>query len=199
MSVLFANTSIFYSQWLHLPLSELALCVQMSVWVMCHWVRVESLLVCTMPHPPSTSGIYVLCRDVCKGLSCSSQRSTCFSLSMFWSYIVWKCTLLSNNFFFILSTSSLCPSPFFPLPPSPPSLPPLSVAAEPTGKVVNLSVSLVGSGEHEATISWSPLSSGDWNGVPYGYYVSIYTMRAFPKPTLKPYELCSRAKRHIFS
>ncbi|CAI8027400.1 Neuronal cell adhesion molecule, partial [Geodia barretti] len=72
-------------------------------------------------------------------------------------------------------------------------------AAEPTGKVVNLSVSLVGSGEHEATISWSPLSSGDWNGVPYGYYVSIYTMRAFPKPTLKPYELCSRAKRHIFS
>jgi hypothetical protein len=60
-------------------------------------------------------------------------------------------------------------------------------AAEPTGKVVNLSVSLVGSGEHEATISWSPLSPGNWNGVPYGYYVSIYTMQAFPKPTLKPY------------
>ena len=59
MSVLFANTSIFDSQWLHLPLSELALCVQMSVWVMCHWVRVESLLYSVYDAPPSQHKWYI--------------------------------------------------------------------------------------------------------------------------------------------
>ena len=44
--------------------------------------------------------------------------------------------------------------------------------AEPSGKVSKLSVTLVGSGEHEANISWSPLAPGEWNGIPYGYYVS---------------------------
>ena len=45
--------------------------------------------------------------------------------------------------------------------------------AEPGGNVSNVSVSLVvDSGEHEANISWTPLSPGDWNGIPYRYYVS---------------------------
>ena len=51
-----------------------------------------------------------------------------------------------------------------PLYPSPP--------VEPTGKVSNLSVSLAGNADYNANISWSPLSPGDWNGVPYRYYVS---------------------------
>ena len=44
---------------------------------------------------------------------------------------------------------------------------------EPSGAVTNLSASLVGNGEHVANVSWSPLASEFWNGIPYGYYVSI--------------------------
>ena len=47
---------------------------------------------------------------------------------------------------------------------------------EPSAAVTNLSASLVGNGEHVANVLWSPLASEFWNGIPYGYYVSIIVM-----------------------
>ena len=62
-------------------------------------------------------------------------------------------------------------------PPPPPLLPPPLPPAAPNVSVSNVSVTVASGSGFQVNISWLPLPDHQWNGKPYGYYVSVLTMQ----------------------
>lgn len=51
----------------------------------------------------------------------------------------------------------------------------IPLPSEPSAAVTNVTVSLV-ENDNEVNITWKPLKAGEWNGVPFGYYVSSHSI-----------------------